>query len=189
MVGSSETFGSRLAEADTIPALLQTALHRAGRDRISVYNFGIEGANIGRDLALVRHFKDIYGIDQVVFIVGGAETWGAYSDVERPDLVTFELHKTARWLMATWFEPSPARIAQFDAQYQALSPDKKSRLVDGIKAANDYCRSASFGATSSCNRNSEAADRLSGQRPSWRKPPGGYVPAAKPSLHKCIAMR
>jgi hypothetical protein len=144
VVGSSETFGSRLAEADTIPALLQTALHRNGRDRISVYNFGIEGANISRDLALVRHFKDIYGIDRVIFIVGGAETWAAYSDIERPDLVNFELQKAMRWIMATWFEPSPARLAQFDAQYQALSPDKKRRLVDGIKAANDYCRSASL---------------------------------------------
>lgn len=146
VVGSSETFGSRLADADTIPALLQTALRNSGRDKVSVYNFGIEGANISKDLALLRHFKDIYGIDQAVFIVGGAETWAVYSDIERPDLgiVSFDLYKTARWIRATWFAPSPARLAQFDAAYQALSPDKKNRLIDGIKAANDYCRAASL---------------------------------------------
>jgi len=147
-VGSSETFGARLAEADTIPSLLQAALHRNGHDEISVYNFGIEGANIDSDLALLRHFKEIYGIDQAIFIIGGAETWAVNSAVARPPLTdgiaSFELYKAIHFIMATWFEPSPARLAQFDAQYQALPADTKNRLIDGIKTANDYCKSASL---------------------------------------------
>jgi hypothetical protein len=44
VVGSSETWGFRLADADTIPALLQATLHEDGHGEISVYNFGIEDA-------------------------------------------------------------------------------------------------------------------------------------------------
>jgi len=65
LVGSSETWGTHLADADTIPALLQAALRRNGYNNITVYNFGIEDATLARELALLQHFKDIYSIDQV----------------------------------------------------------------------------------------------------------------------------
>src|SRR6266851_5780793 len=68
ITGGSVTWGFGLADADTIPSILQTTLRHNGHDEISVYNFGIEGANITKETALLKHFKEIYGIDQVVFL-------------------------------------------------------------------------------------------------------------------------
>jgi lysophospholipase L1-like esterase len=151
VVGSSETFGTRLADADTIPALLQAALRRTGRDQISVYNFGIEDSNMAKGLALLRHFKDIYRIDHVVFMTGGGDVMADYLDIEGQPLgitaggiASFELYKTIELIRATWFEPAATRLARFDARFQEQWADKKNRLVDGIKAANDYCRATSL---------------------------------------------
>src|SRR5689334_9428645 len=46
VVGSSETFGTRLADPDTVPVQLQLALRRNGHAEVSVYNFGIEDADL-----------------------------------------------------------------------------------------------------------------------------------------------
>jgi hypothetical protein len=148
VVGSSETFGTRLADADTIPALLQAALHRTGHGEMSVYNLGVEDANLTKGLALLRHFKPVYDIDQVVFMTGGGDAFAEYLAVEGQVLglaqagnpvASFELYKAVQRIRATWFEPSPARLAQFDARNQARSAAKDDRLVDGIVAAKDYC--------------------------------------------------
>jgi len=150
LVGSSETFGTRLADDDTIAAQLQAALRRAGHNEISVYNFGIEDSNLPRGLALLRHFRDIYQIDQAVFIAGGGDVFGEYLQIEGGPahddsfVANSRLYKAIELIMATWFEPSPARLARFDARYRAQSADTKNRLVDGIKAASDYCRVASL---------------------------------------------
>ena len=152
VVGSSETWGSRLADADTIPALLQAALRRNGHNEISVYNFGIEDANLARELALLKHFKDIYRIDQVVFLIGGGDVFAEYLDIEgqslgftqaRKRIASFELYKAIQRIEATWFETS-ARLVRFDTRYRARSIDKRNRLVDGIVAANNYCKAAAL---------------------------------------------
>ena len=147
--GGSNVWGSRLADADTIPAMLQAALRRIGRDEISVYNFGIEDANMARELALLRHFKDIYGIDQVIFLTGGADALGAYFATkgqpleDRPDLITsFELYRTIDRIRTIWFDPSPNRLARIDQSLSRLA--KGNRLTEGILAANDYCRAAAL---------------------------------------------
>ena len=153
VVGSSETWGTHLADGDTIPVLLQAALRRSGHDEISVYNFGIEDATMARQLALLRHFKDIYSIDQVVLIVGGSDLYREYFDVEGQPLgstptggriTTFELYKTIERTRASWSEPSPDQLARFDARLLARSAEKKNRLADGIIAANSYCRAAAL---------------------------------------------
>ena len=153
VAGSSETWGFRLADADTIPVLLQAALHRNGHDEVSVYNFGIEDATLPKELALLQHFKDIYGIDQVVFFIGGSDVYREYFDIEgqllEPTQVggriaSFELFKAIERIRATWFETSPTRLAQFDTRYLARSTEKKNRLIDGIVAANNYCRAAAL---------------------------------------------
>jgi len=151
VVGSSETWGFRLADADTIPALLQAALRSDGRDRITVYNFGIEDATLVRELALLRHFKDIYGIDQVIFVAGASDLYSEYFAVQGDPLdrsrigsriASFELYRTIERIRSTWFEPSPDRLAAFDARYAARPAGKHSGLADGIAGADAYCTAA-----------------------------------------------
>jgi lysophospholipase L1-like esterase len=148
VVGSSETWGTRLAEADTISALLQSALRRNGRENIFVYNFGIEDATLARELALLQHFKTVYDIDQAIFIVGGGDVYKAYFEMagQFPDgaqagrrIASFELYKTVQRIRASWFEPSQEQLAWFADRYPARS-GKNDRLVEGILGANDYCR-------------------------------------------------
>jgi lysophospholipase L1-like esterase len=151
VVGSSETWGFRLADADTIPALLQTALRGHGLGEISVYNFGIEDATMARELALLRHFKDIYDIDQVVFVAGASDLYGEYFAIQGEPLdrtrtgsriASFELYRTIERLRSTWFEPSPDRLAAIDARYAARPAEKRSGLANGIVDADSYCTSA-----------------------------------------------
>src|SRR4029077_15661979 len=51
----------------TMPA---TSRDRNSYHNISVYNFGIESAEIANELALLRQFRDLYSIDQVIFYTG-----------------------------------------------------------------------------------------------------------------------
>ncbi len=151
VVGSSETWGFRLADADTIPALLQAALRDHGHGEISVYNFGIEDATLARELALLRYFKDIYGIDQVVFVAGMSDLYSEYFAIQGAPLgrtrtggriASFELYRTIERMRSTWFEPSPQRLALFDARYAARPAGKSGRLADGIVSADAYCTEA-----------------------------------------------
>jgi hypothetical protein len=153
VVGSSETFGTRLADADTTPVQLQLALRRNGHAEVSVYNFGIEDADLTKGLALLQHFKTIYDIDQVVFVTGGSDAFAEYFAVEGQPLgvtkagssiTSLELYKTIERAGATWFDPSPARLAQFDARYLARSAEKSDRLTNGIIAADNYCRTVAL---------------------------------------------
>lgn len=148
VVGSSETWGFRLADADTIPALLQSVLRDNGQSGISVYNFGIEDATLARELALLRHFRAIYDIDQVVFIAGASDLYSEYFAIEGEPLdrsrasnriTGFELYRTLQRVRSTWFEPLPDRLARFDARSSAYAAGKRSSLADGIVRANDYC--------------------------------------------------
>jgi hypothetical protein len=47
-----------------------TSRDRNSYHNISVYNFGIESAEIANELALLRQFRDLYSIDQVIFYTG-----------------------------------------------------------------------------------------------------------------------
>lgn len=147
--GGSNVWGFRLADADTIPALLEAALRRNGYNRISVYNFGIEDANMAKELALLEHFKNIYSIDQVVFFSGGADVLGEYFAIKgqplgaAPDRITnFETYRTIDRIRTTWFSPSPGRLAQIERSLSRVA--KTNRLTDGIIAADDYCRAAAL---------------------------------------------
>jgi hypothetical protein len=147
--GGSNVWGFRIADDDTIPAMLQAALRRNGHNEISVYNFGIEDANMARELALLRHFKDIYGIDQVIFLTGGADVLGEYFAIKgqplgaSPDrIASFELYRTIDRIRTTWFDPSPDRLARIEQSLFRVA--KSNRLTEGILAADDYCRSAAL---------------------------------------------
>ena len=148
VTGGSAVWGWRILDADTIPVRLQEAPHQQSHTNISVYNFGIEGATLKQELALLKHFRDIYGIDQVLFYTGGNDVFSGYLGATSPSqrtgpfweaLSTFELTKTIERIATTWREPSAERLAQLDEQVlpQIL---RNSSLRTGIIAATDYCR-------------------------------------------------
>jgi lysophospholipase L1-like esterase len=148
VTGGSTVWGWRVLDADTIPVRLQEALHRQGHTNVTVYNFGIEGATLTQELALLKHFREIYGIDQALFYTGGNDVFSGYLGATSPSqrmgpfweaLSTFELTKTIERLVTTWREPSAQRLTQLDEQVlpQIL---RDSSLRKGINAATDYCR-------------------------------------------------
>jgi lysophospholipase L1-like esterase len=149
--GSSNVWGFALADADTIPALLQATLRRNGHENISVYNFGVEDATLAKELALLRRFKDIYGIDQVVFFSGGADVFREYFAIGGQPLeaspmgkriASFELYRTLDRIRTHWIGPSPDRLARIEQSLAGVP--KANRLTDGIMAANDYCRAVAL---------------------------------------------
>ena len=78
ITGGSTAWGWRVGDEDTIAAQLARALQRHGYKNVSVYNFGIEGAELKSELALLKRFKEIYAIDQAIFYTGGNNVGGAY---------------------------------------------------------------------------------------------------------------
>lgn len=73
-------------------------------------NFGIEDATLARESALLRHFKDIYGIDQVVFVAG--DLYSEYFAMQGVPLdrtrtgsriAAFELYRAIECTRSTWF--------------------------------------------------------------------------------------
>jgi len=57
-------------------------------------------------------------------------------------IASFELYRTIERMRSTWFEPSPQRLALFDARYAARPAGKSSRLADGMVSADAYCTEA-----------------------------------------------
>lgn len=146
VTGGSTTWGWRVLDADTIPAGLQDALQRAD-PKVTVYNFGIEGAQINSELALLRRFRASYGIDQVIFYTGGNDVIGPYlrrlNDARgfgwlTAEATAFELVKAMQRWLALSREPSPQQLADLDNT--VLAPLLRGNsLRDGIRAANAYC--------------------------------------------------
>ena len=143
ITGGSTAWGWRVGDEDTIAAQLARALQRHGYKNVSVYNFGIEGAELKSELALLKRFKEIYAIDQAIFYTGGNNVGGAYMH-GRPWLnqatgfTSLELFKAWTRLAARLNSPA------------ANAPDSNDRsrmrqshsLSAGIVAATEYCRTA-----------------------------------------------
>ncbi len=77
ITGGSTVYGWRLLDTDTLPVLVQQALRR-NHPNVTVYNFGIEGATMARELALLKRFHKHYEIDEVVFYTGGNDVTDSY---------------------------------------------------------------------------------------------------------------
>lgn len=146
VTGGSAVWGWRVVDANTIPALLQDALHRSGRTNVTVYNFGIEGVTLKRELALLQHFRNTYAIDQVLFYTGANDVTDAYiaatSRRAGPwvgNAITFELIKIATRLQAMLGNPSPQLLQWLDnvALPTAL---KNNTLRESLVSADQYCR-------------------------------------------------
>jgi lysophospholipase L1-like esterase len=150
VTGGSAVWGWRVHNGDTIPAQLQVVLRRAGHANVTVYNFGIEGVTLKKELALLKHFRATYAIDQVVFYTGGNDAYDAYlhavskrSGPWSVAVAAFELTKAAARLRTMWSEPSPQLLQWLD--HEALPAAlKNNTLREGIAAANDYCRTTAL---------------------------------------------
>ena len=144
VTGGSAAWGWRVFDADTIPVRLQEILHRAGHPNVTVYNFGIGGATLKQELALLKHFRDIYAIDQVLFYTGGNDAYSDYLAAATDyawlgHAESFELMRTAARLQAIWNEPSPQALQRLDNEILPAAL-RANTLSKAIVAADGYCR-------------------------------------------------
>jgi len=136
VTGGSTLFGYRVLDADTIPARLQGAIRVPDR-KVTVYNFGIEGATLKGELTVLRRFRDIYAIDQVIFYTGGNDVTLNHMNRDAAGLglaaaqtTGFELVRAALRVVALWSDqttPEPAAAVD------------RNSLRDGIAEAQSYC--------------------------------------------------
>jgi hypothetical protein len=143
VTGGSAAWGFGVLDADTIPAQLENILRRGGHGNMSVYNFGIGGREIQHELALLKKFRDVYAIDQVVFYTGGNYVVYSYMRQFSPSedtfqLDTWELVKTAQRVHAQLFPTSKGMLDRLDADILPRLR-KVNPLRVGILAADDYC--------------------------------------------------
>ena len=146
VTGGSAAWGYRVLDVDTVPQRLQDALRRTD-PKVTVYNFGIEGALVHSELALLKQFRAVYDIDQVIFYTGGNDTVFAYLSKANAarglgwvtDQSTgFELVKATQRALAIWGEPSLQLLANLD---QNVLPPllRDNSLREGVRAAKAYC--------------------------------------------------
>jgi lysophospholipase L1-like esterase len=123
-------------------------LRRAGRNNVTVYNFGIGGATLKEELALLRHFRDTYALDQVLFYTGGNDVFVTYLDAVNKrsghwagDAATFELIKVAMRLRAMSNEPSPQILQWLDDEMLPAALQQNT-LRQAIAETDNYCNAA-----------------------------------------------
>ena len=152
VTGGSSAWGWRVPDADTIPVRLQRALHRRGQLNVTVYNFAIDGITIGDELAVVKRFRDLYAIDQVIFYTGANDATTRYLDEIAPARSSsslliganaFELIKVVARLKAVLTEPPLSLLANLDTQIIPKVAQSNS-LRDGVVAAVQYCRQSAI---------------------------------------------
>ncbi|HML12492.1 MAG TPA: SGNH/GDSL hydrolase family protein [Xanthobacteraceae bacterium] len=145
--GGSAVWGWRVLDVDTIPANIQRLLPHTAR-KITVYNFGIEGATLEAELLTLKRFREIYALDEVLFYSGSNDVLKAYWEATggRGDFDNFiasglELAKAARRVNALLEGVNSRYLAKFESD---TLPGilQKNPLRLGVVAAEEYCRSA-----------------------------------------------
>jgi len=149
VTGASAVWGAYVLDVDTIPVQLQQLLDRSGHHDISVYNFGIEAIDIAGELAVLRRFRELYSIDQVIFYTGGNDATQSYltaitpPETRPPPLLDdgnpLELIKVIRALQAKFIKPSEGFLAYVDAEVLPKLQQNNS-LIKGMAEARSYCR-------------------------------------------------
>jgi lysophospholipase L1-like esterase len=147
VTGGSAAWGWRVRDDDTIPVRLQKILRARGLSNVTVYNFAIDNTTVAQELALVKRFRELYSIDEIVFYtgandatgsyMGGSELAGAVGPMGGPN--AFELIKVANRLRAMLAGPSPSVLAKFDRDILAKL-GQENTLRDGVIEADEYCR-------------------------------------------------
>jgi hypothetical protein len=147
VTGGSAVFGWRMLDKDTVPARLQQSRHPAN---VTFFNFGIEGATVMQELAVLKQFREIYAIDQVIFFTGANDALIAYLDAaggrkrlfDAVDGITsFELFKAATRFSRIISKPSAAELDRLDNEVRRQASGD-NRLQAGLMAANEYCNEA-----------------------------------------------
>jgi lysophospholipase L1-like esterase len=151
MTGGSVAFGWRVRDADTIPVELQRLLRAQGRSNVSIYNFAIDSFVIADELAVLKRFCEVYGIDQVVFLTGVNDVTTSYIvAADRPDgaaglfvgVNEFELLKVMGRLKVSMSDPSPSALARLGRLVAGLA--QRNSLRDGMIAADEFCRATAL---------------------------------------------
>jgi hypothetical protein len=146
--GGSTVWGWRVIDADMLSELLQKILRSRGHPNVTVYNFGIEGSELPMDLALLKKFRGVYELDQVIFYSGINDTVYPYIRTvgNAPSLhsiARFELVRTAVRLSAAIF--GDQAILPEDWEHKVLSRLRQdSAFRQSIIAASDYCKSTAL---------------------------------------------
>jgi hypothetical protein len=146
--GGSTVWGWRVLDVDTIPENVQRLLPQTAR-KITVYNFGIEGATLEAELLTLRRFREIYALDEVLFYTGSNDvlkshwetTTGGRGEFDNFIASGFELAKAARRVNALLEGVNPSSLARFESE-TVPGIVKNNPLRRGVVAAQDYCRSA-----------------------------------------------
>jgi lysophospholipase L1-like esterase len=151
ITGGSVTFGWRLRDADTIPVGVQELLRGRGLANTTVYNFGIDSFVVAEELELAKRFREIYGIDQLVFLTGVNDVTTSYMGVVAPPsgprgmlagINEFELLKVVDRLRALTSTPSPSAPKGLDNFIADVARD--SSLRKGLIAADQFCRAGAL---------------------------------------------
>jgi hypothetical protein len=146
LTGGSTVWGAAVIDAETIPAQLQSLLRERGINA-TILNFGMPGAQISDELALLKESRNLYQIDRVVFYTGGNDTIFSYRNELQKELggvegqsiiASFELFRTFNRLWMKLIGPSEYLLARID---RVVLPhlERYNSLRDGILAADKYC--------------------------------------------------
>ena len=143
ITGGSAVWGWRVLDQDTIPGRLQQL---NGNASLTFFNFGIEGATIAQELAILQQFRSIYEIDQVIFYTGANDAFSAYVDsaggrkrlFDAVDGITsFELVKAATRFTRMMSSPSASDLKRLESEL--LQAKYGNRLRQGFNEADNYC--------------------------------------------------
>jgi lysophospholipase L1-like esterase len=143
--GGSTVWGWRVLDADTIPVILQRLVQHAPR-KITVYNFGIEGATLEAELLTLQRFRETYALDQVLFYTGSNDVLKSYSTAtggrrkfEEFVASPFELGKAAKAVSAVIHGVDASDRARFENEImRPVMQDNPLRR--SVIAAERYCR-------------------------------------------------
>jgi lysophospholipase L1-like esterase len=146
ITGGSVAFGWRMRDADTIPVRVQELFHGRSLSNVTIYNFGIDTAVVADELNLLKRFRKLYDIDQVIFLTGTNDVTLNYMSVASPSdgfagllvgINAFELLKFVGRLTAS--HASSDLLQRLDNELLP-SVARRNSLLDGLIAADEYCR-------------------------------------------------
>jgi hypothetical protein len=116
--------------------------------KITVYNFGIEGATLEAELLTLKRFRETYALDQVMFYSGSNDVLKAYweattgrREFEAFIASGFELAKAARRVNALLEGVNASSLARFESE-TVPGVLQNNPLRRGVVAAQGYCRGA-----------------------------------------------
>ena len=112
----------------------------------TVYNFGIDSAVVADELKLLKRFRKVYVIDQVIFLTGTNDVTLNYMGVATPSdgfaglivgVMRFEYLKFIGRLRVS--HASSDLLQKLDNELLP-SVARRNSLLDGLIAADEYCR-------------------------------------------------